>query len=74
METTNFDGDSNLKVRNAIYQKAFMDINMSPSKFSGLIIKCEHPNNRLHEFEGVIKLQVHNLFHNLQTAVVCMCF
>ncbi|XP_073386553.1 uncharacterized protein [Physcomitrium patens] len=57
VETTNFDGDSNLKVRNAIYQKAFMDINMSPSKFSGLIIKCEHPNNRLHEFEGVIKLQ-----------------
>jgi hypothetical protein len=64
VETTNFDGDSHLKIRNAIYQKAFKDFNMSPSIFSGLIIKCEHPNNRQYAFEGAIKLQVPELFYN----------
>ena len=70
METTNFDGDSHLKIRSAIYQKAFVDFNMSPSIFSGLIIKCEHPNNRLYEFEGAIKLQVPEPYYNFYILIV----
>lgn len=61
MDTAYVDGDTRLKIRKATYQSApcvFENGSMSMSVFSGMTIKCEHPNSRSYGFEGAINLQV----------------
>lgn len=61
METANLDGESSLKLRNSFYKlgkSMFEGGDMSLLVFSGMVIKCERPNNRLFQFEGSINLQV----------------
>lgn len=60
IETANLDGESTLKVRHSFYKLSkliFQGGNLSLSIFSGMVIKCEKPNNRMFQFEGSISLQ-----------------
>jgi hypothetical protein len=61
VDTAYVDGDTRLKIRTATYQSApcvFENGSMSMSVFSGMTIKCEHPNSRSYGFEGAINVQV----------------
>ncbi|KAL3683459.1 hypothetical protein R1sor_001481 [Riccia sorocarpa] len=61
IETSNLDGEPSLKTRNAFYKptqaSAEEEDESSLSIFSGLLIECELPNNRLYKFDGAINLQ-----------------
>ncbi|CAH1795962.1 unnamed protein product [Owenia fusiformis] len=55
IETAELDGETNLKVRQALPETAEMgDDDQDMSKFDGEI-KCEAPNNRLSKYEGMLK-------------------
>ncbi|KAL6054974.1 Phospholipid-transporting ATPase [Balamuthia mandrillaris] len=54
LETANLDGETNLKVRQALPDTvgfSVEDVTNNP-----LVIQCEHPNPELYNFEGTIKL------------------
>ena len=73
LETTNLDGETNLKIRNSFYQASTMnseDGDVSFHGLSGLIIECEQPNNRVNEFEGFVSFQVPIVYKILQQ--LCM--
>jgi len=56
IETANLDGETNLKIRQALPETAEYD---SPEKLRSIqreVIKCEHPNERLYQFYGTISL------------------
>ncbi|KAL2613361.1 hypothetical protein R1flu_025053 [Riccia fluitans] len=61
IETSNLDGEPSLKTRNAFYKatqaSAEEEDDSALSIFSGLLIECELPNNRLYKFDGAINLQ-----------------
>jgi len=60
IETANLDGESSLKIRHSFYKLSkliFEGGNLSLSIFSGMVIKCEKPNNQMFQFEGSINLQ-----------------
>ncbi|KAL6054164.1 Phospholipid-transporting ATPase [Balamuthia mandrillaris] len=54
LETANLDGETNLKVRQALPDTvgfSVEDVTNNP-----LVVQCEHPNPELYNFEGTIKL------------------
>ncbi|ESO08153.1 hypothetical protein HELRODRAFT_75635 [Helobdella robusta] len=54
VETAELDGETNLKVRQALAVTGKMESNLEQmSEFDGLI-ECESPNNNLNTFEGVL--------------------
>lgn len=53
IETANLDGETNLKIRQAIDETLFLHSVDALTSFKG-VIKCEHPNNRLYNFDGTI--------------------
>jgi phospholipid-transporting ATPase len=55
IETSNLDGETNLKIRQGLKETA--DI-LTPDGISQLegVIKCEKPNNSLYTFEGTLRL------------------
>ena len=60
IETANLDGESSLKIRHSFYKLSkliFEGGTLSLSIFSGMVIKCEKPNNRMFQFEGSISMQ-----------------
>lgn len=54
IETANLDGETNLKIRQALPGTATMMTVYDLSQFSGTI-ECEGPNRHLYEFIGVLK-------------------
>lgn len=54
IETANLDGETNLKIRQALPDTAVMMTVNDLSKFFGTI-ECEGPNRHLYEFFGVLK-------------------
>ncbi|KAG5863820.1 hypothetical protein JTB14_001064 [Gonioctena quinquepunctata] len=55
IETANLDGETNLKIRQAIPSTAVITNTQDLIQLSGTI-ECETPNKHLYEFNGVIKL------------------
>ncbi|KAJ3217909.1 hypothetical protein HDU67_007060 [Dinochytrium kinnereticum] len=55
IETSNLDGETNLKIRQGIPETAVM---LTPGEVAGLdgIIKSELPNNSLYTYEGTLRL------------------
>lgn len=53
IETANLDGETNLKIRQGIDETLFLNSVDALSAFKG-VVKCEHPNNRLYNFDGAI--------------------
>lgn len=62
IETANLDGETNLKIRQSLEETLFLNTVESLRNFKATI-KCEHPNNRLYNFDGTISFnnQVHSL-------------
>jgi len=56
IETANLDGETNLKMRQALPETAEYDSPEKLRELQGQIIKCEHPNERLYQFYGTISL------------------
>ncbi|KAK7870454.1 hypothetical protein R5R35_000733 [Gryllus longicercus] len=54
IETSNLDGETNLKIRQALSETAHLLETKDLSQFTGTI-ECELPNRHLYEFAGVIK-------------------
>ena len=54
-ETSSLDGETNLKIRQAVPTEIVSDIN-SIRNVEGFV-ECDHPNNRLYEFTGNISLR-----------------
>lgn len=54
IETSNLDGETNLKVRQALPTTTHLTTTGELRKFSGTI-ECEPPNRHLYEFNGVLK-------------------
>lgn len=54
IETSNLDGETNLKVRQAVPATARLLETRDLSNFSGTV-ECEPPNRHLYEFNGVLK-------------------
>ncbi|OMJ77612.1 hypothetical protein SteCoe_22785 [Stentor coeruleus] len=64
VETSSLDGEDNLKVKSPVLEIASLLVGNTPSlAMSNLhyldeaVVKTEHSNNRLHSFEGSIKLK-----------------
>ncbi len=54
IETSNLDGETNLKIRSAVQMTCELDTPLKMSEFRGEI-ECEPPNRNLYEFKGNIK-------------------
>ena len=54
IETSNLDGETNLKIRSALPMTSEIDTPMKLSEFWGEI-ECEQPNRNLYEFKGNIR-------------------
>lgn len=54
IETANLDGETNLKIRQALSTTATMMTVNDITNFFGTI-ECEAPNRHLYEFNGVLK-------------------
>ncbi|EPS71631.1 hypothetical protein M569_03128, partial [Genlisea aurea] len=54
VQTTNLDGESNLKTRYARQETQMMNPEEEEEKMTGLIIKCEKPNRNIYGFNGNI--------------------
>lgn len=54
IETANLDGETNLKIRQALPSTANVTSVSELSRMSGSI-ECEPPNKHLYEFNGVLK-------------------
>ena len=66
IETSNLDGESNLKIRSGIPDTAKIftspqseDVKISIRKLDSGSVRSEKPNNRLYRFEGTIRLLDH---------------
>ena len=66
VETSNLDGESNLKIKAALPDTAKIFTSIEPASVFNSIanldfgtIQCEKPNNRLYRFEGNIRLKNH---------------
>ncbi|KAK4518553.1 uncharacterized protein ATC70_008772 [Mucor velutinosus] len=57
IETSNLDGEVNLKIKQALPETASY---LSPSDVSRLsgVLKCEQPNNRLYNYDGTLGLTI----------------
>ncbi|CAO0798073.1 unnamed protein product [Mucor circinelloides] len=57
IETSNLDGEVNLKIKQALPETASY---LSPSDVSNLagVLKCEQPNNRLYNYDGTLGLNM----------------
>ncbi|CAO3621672.1 unnamed protein product [Mucor fragilis] len=57
IETSNLDGEVNLKIKQALTETASY---LSPSDVSRLsgVLKCEQPNNRLYNYDGTLGLNI----------------
>ncbi|KAJ8657110.1 hypothetical protein O0I10_007190 [Lichtheimia ornata] len=55
VETSNLDGEVNLKIKQALQQTSKI---LDPREMSQLqgVIKCEQPNNRLYNYDGVLSV------------------
>eukprot|EP00026_Physarum_polycephalum_P000158 Phypoly_transcript_00158.p1 GENE.Phypoly_transcript_00158~~Phypoly_transcript_00158.p1 ORF type:complete len:1281 (-),score=198.53 Phypoly_transcript_00158:23-3865(-) len=58
LETSNLDGETNLKIRYVPTKCAFIKTEKELADIQ-LRLECEGPNNRVYEFEGVLALQKH---------------
>ncbi|KAL7668534.1 hypothetical protein ACOME3_009232 [Neoechinorhynchus agilis] len=76
IETAELDGETNLKVKQALSEMAVLSDDLRAiSKFDG-IVRCESPNNRLTRFEGSIEINGTKLplnDTNILLRVIC-CF
>lgn len=54
IETSNLDGETNLKIRQAVPATARLLETRELVNFNGTI-ECEQPNRHLYEFSGVLK-------------------
>lgn len=66
VETSNLDGESNLKIKHCIQEVASaleaytpLDAMKRLNVLDSCVIKTEQPNNRMHSFEGSLKLKGH---------------
>ncbi|KAL1926205.1 hypothetical protein VTP01DRAFT_6070 [Rhizomucor pusillus] len=55
VETSNLDGEVNLKIKQALSQTSKILDPVEMSRLQG-VIKCEQPNNRLYNFDGVLSI------------------
>ena len=53
IETSNLDGETNLKIRSAVQQTCDLDSGVKLADVNGLI-ECEHPNREIYEFKVFI--------------------
>eukprot|EP01119_Soliformovum_irregulare_P013335 TRINITY_DN3531_c0_g1_i3.p1 TRINITY_DN3531_c0_g1~~TRINITY_DN3531_c0_g1_i3.p1 ORF type:complete len:1154 (-),score=411.04 TRINITY_DN3531_c0_g1_i3:48-3509(-) len=56
IETANLDGETNLKVRQALPETSQMQSVDALKNLKGTVVRCEQPNNRLYTFDGSINL------------------
>lgn len=66
IETSNLDGESNLKIKSALPEtaaifnsKSYLEAIKKISKLDESTLKSEHPNNRLYTYDGSLKLKGH---------------
>ncbi|KAI8081524.1 uncharacterized protein BX664DRAFT_268350 [Halteromyces radiatus] len=59
IETSNLDGEVNLKIKQALPETAKFISPKSLLEFSG-VIQSEHPNNRLYNYDGTLTLTLDN--------------
>ena len=57
LETAAIDGESNLKLRQALTQIPLLMDNLTDS-----VIICDHPNNEIYNFQGIIQLKTTGIF------------
>ncbi|KAI7850667.1 hypothetical protein BDC45DRAFT_546515 [Circinella umbellata] len=55
VETSNLDGEVNLKIKQALQQTSTILNPIEMSRLQG-VIKCEQPNNRLYNYDGVLSI------------------
>ena len=55
IETSNLDGETNLKIRSALQQTCDLDGGLKLAEAHGLV-ECEHPNREIYDFKGNITL------------------
>lgn len=53
IETANLDGETNLKIRQSLDETLSLNTPEALQSFKG-VVKCEHPNNRLYNFDGTL--------------------
>ena len=63
IETSNLDGETNLKIRSALQQTCDLDGGLKLAEAHGLV-ECEQPNREIYDFKGNITL-VWKLLYNL---------
>lgn len=56
LQTSNLDGETNLKIRQALNKTSHLQDSNEINKFKATI-ECEHPNQHLYEFVGNLKIQ-----------------
>lgn len=54
IETSNLDGETNLKIRQAVPETARLLEIKDLTQFTGTL-ECEQPNRHLYEFSGILK-------------------
>jgi phospholipid-transporting ATPase len=54
VETSNLDGETNLKIRQAVPETARLLEIKDLTQFTGTL-ECEQPNRHLYEFSGILK-------------------
>lgn len=54
IETSNLDGETNLKIRQAHPDTSRLDNTLALTDFSATV-QCEQPNRHLYEFNGMLK-------------------
>ena len=55
IETSNLDGETNLKIRSALQQTCDLDGGLKLAEAHGLV-ECEQPNREIYDFKGNITL------------------
>ena len=54
IETSNLDGETNLKIRQAVPETSKLLEIKDLTQFTG-VLECELPNRHLYEFNGILK-------------------
>ena len=72
IETSNLDGETNLKIRSAIQPTSHLKAEDNLDEFDGLL-QCEQPNRMLYEFNGNIRLgSLGNMTHPLTPSSILL--
>ena len=67
IETSNLDGETNLKIRSALQQTCDLDSGIKLAEVNGLI-ECELPNREIYDFKVRISAKMYRVSHRYACA------